>query len=67
MKALAGALSCLSPDVDRPVFDMTGLTGVVDVTFDLETEDKPATDGWNREGGPAEILVIDHAVKASDN
>jgi uncharacterized protein (TIGR03435 family) len=44
MKALAGVLSRLSPEVDRPVFDMTGLTGVFDITLDVETEDKSAAD-----------------------
>jgi uncharacterized protein (TIGR03435 family) len=44
MKALAGVLSRLSPEVDRPVFDMTGLTGVFDVVLDVEMEDKSATD-----------------------
>ena len=43
MKALAGVLSRLSEEVDRPVFDMTGLAGVFDVTFDVEMEDKSAT------------------------
>jgi uncharacterized protein (TIGR03435 family) len=44
MKALAGVLSRLTEEVDRPVFDMTGLTGVFDVTLDFEAEDKSAAD-----------------------
>jgi len=84
MKALAGALSSFSPQVDLPVFDMTGLAGVFDVTFDLEMDDKSSGDadagqsiftalqeqlGLKLEPrkGPLEILVIEHAIKASDN
>ena len=44
MQALAGVLSRLTDEVDRPVFDMTGLTGVFDVTLDVESEDKSAAD-----------------------
>jgi uncharacterized protein (TIGR03435 family) len=44
MKALAGALPRISQEVDRPVFDMTGLAGVFDVTLDVEADEKPAAD-----------------------
>jgi uncharacterized protein (TIGR03435 family) len=43
MKALAGVLSRFA-EVDRPVFDMTGLNGVFDITLDVEAEDKSAAD-----------------------
>jgi len=78
MKALAGALSRLSPQVDLPVFDMTGLPGVFDVTLDVEPDDDSGQSiftalqeqlGLKLEPrkGPVEILAIDHAAKPSDN
>jgi uncharacterized protein (TIGR03435 family) len=82
MKALAGVLSRLSPQVDLPVFDMTGLRGVFDVTLDFEADEKSDADSGQSiftalqeqlglklepRKGPVETLVIDHAVKPADN
>jgi uncharacterized protein (TIGR03435 family) len=76
MTALAGVLPRLSQDVDRPVFDMTGLTGVFDIIFDVDTDSGRSIFtalqeqlGLKLEArkAPVEILVIEHATKPSNN
>jgi uncharacterized protein (TIGR03435 family) len=76
MTALAGVLPRLSQDVDRPVFDMTGLTGVFDIIFDVDADSGQSIFtalqeqlGLKLEArkAPVEILIIDHATKPSNN
>jgi bla regulator protein BlaR1 len=82
MALFAGALSRLQ-ELDRPVLDGTGLTGVFNFTLDYAPEDAASPDkagpsiftalaeqlGLKLEvsKGPVEILVIDHVEKPSGN
>jgi uncharacterized protein (TIGR03435 family) len=82
MKSLAGFLSQITQQSGRPVLDMTGLTGVFDVTLDFVPD---ATTGDNNADpdifsallnlglkleprmAPLEVIVIDRALKPSEN
>jgi uncharacterized protein (TIGR03435 family) len=76
MTALAGVLPRLSQEVDRPVFDMTGLTGAFDITFDVDTDSSQSIFTALQEQlglkleprkAPVEVLIIDDAAKPSNN
>lgn len=83
MKDLASFLSQFTLRSGRPVLDMTGLTGVFDITLDFVTDDfapgdnNPSPDIFTalQEIGlkleprksPIEVLVIDYAEKPSEN
>jgi uncharacterized protein (TIGR03435 family) len=83
MKDLAGALSQITQRSGRPVLDMTGLSGVFDITLDFAADDSAPGDsnsgpdifaaleeiGLKLEPrkSPIEVLVVDHAEKASEN
>ncbi len=81
MKALAGALTGMLQRLGRPVIDMTGLTGLYDITLDVPNDENAQGDieadlivalqrfGFNLESRkmPLEVLVIDRAERPTPN
>jgi uncharacterized protein (TIGR03435 family) len=83
MKFLAGVLSQSTQRLGQPVLDMTGLTGVFDITLDFAPDDAAAASdnaapdlftalrglGLTLEPrkSPMEVIVVDHAERPSGN
>jgi uncharacterized protein (TIGR03435 family) len=83
MKDLAGVLSQITQTSGRPVLDMTGLSGVFDITLDFIADDSVPGDSNSgadmfsalKEIGlkleprksPIEVVIVDHAEKPSEN